>query len=74
MNKELIKKNTEIAIGLLASSIPDRFGNGKMNHNHRTYISKTVTTLLEMILQDIDKSDDVIIPKKTPTINPPDES
>ena len=74
MNKKLIKKHTEIAIGLLASSTPNRYGNRKIDHAHRNYITQTVTDLLEIILMEIEESDVLIIPEKQPDINPPDES
>lgn len=73
MNKKLIKKNTQIAIGLLGSSIPNRYGNGRISHSHRNYISQTITELLELILIDIDESDVLIIPKSQDNFNPPDE-
>ncbi len=74
MNKRLIKTNTQIAIGLLGSSFPNRYGNRKISHSHRNYITQTVTELLEMILIDIEESDALIIPKTHANINPPDES
>ena len=74
MNKKLIKTNTQIAIGLLGSSFPNRYGNRKIGHAHRNYISQTVTELLEMILIDIEESDALIIPKSQDNINPPEES
>jgi|GEM_PF-5562528 len=74
MNKSLIKKNTQIAIGLLGSTIPNRYGNGKVHHSHRNYITQTVTQLLEMILIEVEESDALIIPKNCQDINPPEES
>lgn len=74
MNQKLIKKNTQIAIGLLASTVPNRYGNGKVNHAHRTYITQTVKELLEMILEEVQEVDDVIIPNNPDSINPPEES
>lgn len=74
MNKNLIKRNTQIAIGLLASTVPNRYGNGKVNHAHRTYITQTVAELLEMILEEVEENDDVIIPNNSDSINPSDES
>jgi hypothetical protein len=64
----------QIAIGLLASSTPNRYGNRKISHSHRNYLTSTVTELLEMILLEIEESDDVIIPKMPANINPPEES
>lgn len=74
MNKNLIKRNTQIAIGLLASTTPNRYGNGKINHAHRNYINQTINDLLEIILMEVDESDELIIPKNCQDINPPEES
>jgi hypothetical protein len=74
VNRKLVKKNVEIAIGLLGSSFPNRYSNHKVSHYHRNYITKTVTELLEMILIEMQESDAVIIPKNCQDINPPDES
>jgi hypothetical protein len=74
MNKNLIKRNTQIAIGLLGSSIPNRYGNGKINHAHRNYLTQTITDLLEIILMEVEESDDVIITENLPILNPPEES
>jgi hypothetical protein len=73
MNKKLIKRNTQIAIGLLGSTIPNRYGNGKINHAHRNYITQTITDLLEIILMELEESDVLIIPNKSADINPPEE-
>ena len=74
MNKNLIKRHTEIAIGLLASTTPNRYGNGKIKHSHRNYINQTITDLLEIILMEIEESDALIIPENSDNLNPPDES
>ena len=64
----------QIAIGLLASCTPNRYGNGKINHSHCNYLTQTITELLEMILIEVEESDVPIIPKSQPDINPPEES
>jgi hypothetical protein len=74
MNKKLILRNTQIAIGMLASTIPNRYGNGKVQHRHRTYVTETVTKLLEIILAEVEESDDSIITETPILINPPEET
>jgi hypothetical protein len=74
MNKNLIQKNVEIAIGLLGSSFPNRYGNHKISHSHRNYITQTVTELLELILIEIGESDVLSIPKSPSNINLPEET
>jgi hypothetical protein len=74
MNKKLILRNTQIAIGLLGSTIPNRYGNGKVQHRHRTYVTETVTKLLEIILAEVEESDELIVTKNFQNINPPEES
>jgi hypothetical protein len=74
MNKILIKRNMQIAIGLLASSTPNRYGNGKVSHFERDYLTSEVIELLEEILIMGEKFDIVIISKQPANINPPEES
>jgi hypothetical protein len=73
MNKTLIKYNTQIAIALLASSLRDRYWNGKITHTQRNFITSTALEILERILLDLEESDVVIIPKNGLDINPPEE-
>jgi hypothetical protein len=70
MNKTLIKYNTQIAIALLASSLRDRYWNGKITHTQRNFITSTALEILERILLDLEV---VIIPKNGLDINPPEE-
>jgi hypothetical protein len=74
MTKNQIHKNIAIAIGLLGDTRTDRYGNGKVTHSHRNFISQTVTELLEQLLLSLDQKTDSIIPKNQSNINPPDES
>jgi hypothetical protein len=74
MNEKLIRRNTQIAIGLLAGCIPNRYGNGKISHFERDYLTSEVIELLEEILIMGEKFDIVIIPKQPANINPPEES
>jgi hypothetical protein len=64
----------QIAIGLLAGTYPNRYGNGKITHFERDYATSEVIELLEEILIMGEKFDIVIIPKQPANINPPDES
>ncbi len=74
MNKILIKHNMQIAIGLLAGTYPNRYGNGKITHFERDYATSEVIELLEEILIMGEKFDILIIPKQPANINPPEES
>jgi hypothetical protein len=74
MNTEEVNKNIAIAIGLLDGTRTDYYGNGRVTHSHRNFISQTVKELLEQMLLNTDQSVNSIIPKNTDLINPPDES
>jgi hypothetical protein len=74
MKKRRIKENIEIAIGMLGSSIPKRYGNGKINHSQRNFITATVIQLLEEILIEPVLISPSMIPRNMSDFNPPDES
>jgi hypothetical protein len=74
MEVNQLNKNIAIAIGLLDGTRTDYYGNGRVTHSHRNFISQTVEELLEQMLLNTDQSVDSIIPKNSNLINPPDES
>jgi hypothetical protein len=69
-----LKQNIEIAVALLGSSRTDGYGNGKITHSQRNFITSTITKLLENILISPDQKTVSIIPKNQSNFNPPDES
>ena len=73
MNKSQIKQQLKIALCLLGSSRTDGYGNGKLTHSQRNYITQTITDLLTKTIQHLDQKAVLIIPKKSTFINPPDE-
>ena len=73
MEKNKIEYNITIAIAMLESTRTDRYGNGRISHCERNFVTSTVTNLLDDVLNEKACSADSIIPKKTAT-NPPDES
>jgi hypothetical protein len=74
MNQTQINKNIAIAIGLLDSTRTDYYGNGRVTHSHRNFISQTVKELLEQMSLNTDQSVNSIISKNSNLINPPEES
>jgi hypothetical protein len=74
MNKSPIKTNMQIAIALLGSTLRNRYGNGKITHNQRDFITLTARQIFEDILINIEESDVVIIPKNCQNINLPEET
>jgi hypothetical protein len=52
----------------------DRYCNRRVTHSDRNFVTQTVIELLEQIIPDSEKTSNLIIPKNTPNINPPDES
>lgn len=73
MNSQ-IKQNIKIAVALLDSSRTDGYGNGKITHSQRNFITQTITELLKQIISSPDQKATAIIPKNHSNINPPDES
>jgi hypothetical protein len=73
MQKIPIKTQIQITVALLGSSIRDGYGNGKITHDQRDFITLTAREILEDILIDIDESDVLIIPKNCQSDNPPEE-
>jgi hypothetical protein len=73
MEIQLIKTQIEIAICLLGSSRTDGYGNGRITHQQRDFIAQTITNLLEQTIHNLDQKVNLIIPKKSTLINPPDE-
>jgi hypothetical protein len=74
MNQNKIEYNITIAIAMLDGTRTDRYGNGKITHCERNFVTSTVTNLLNDVLIETVKSTDPIIPKSQSSINPPDES
>ena len=64
MDKKLIEYNITIAIAMLESTRTDRYGNGKIRHFDRNFVTATVTNLLNDILWETRTDDVLIIPKK----------
>jgi hypothetical protein len=73
MNKDQIKTQLKIAISLLYSSRTDGYGNGKITHCQRNFITNEVIDLLAKIDLNFDQKVNSIIPKNSTSINPPDE-
>jgi hypothetical protein len=73
MNKDQIKTQLKIAINLLYSSRTDGYGNGKLTHSQRNFITNEAINLLTKIHSQADQSLNQIIPKNSTFINPPDE-
>ncbi len=74
MQKDQIKTQIKIALCLLGSSRTDGYGNGKLTHSQRNFITNEITDLLEQALFHLDQKVVSIIPKNSTFINPPDES
>ena len=68
-----INKNIAIAISMLEETRTDRYGNGRITHENRNFVTATVTELLDKVLINLQKVDTLIIPKNTDSINPPEE-
>lgn len=73
MQKNKIEYNITIAIAMLEGTRTDRYGNGKITHCERNFVTSTVTNLLNDVLVETVKSIDSIIPKSQSLINPPEE-
>jgi hypothetical protein len=74
MNKTHIKTQIKIAVQLLNSSRTDGYGNGKLTHSQRNFITETVTQILEKTIFNFDQKVTSIIPKNSTFINPPEET
>jgi hypothetical protein len=74
MEKNKIEYNITIAIAMLEGTRTDRYGNGKITHSERNFVSGTVTNLLNDVLVETVRKADSIISKSQTSINPPDES
>jgi hypothetical protein len=59
---------------MLDGTRTDRYGNGKITHCERNFVTSTVTNLLNDVLIETVRKADSIIPKSQSSINPPDES
>jgi hypothetical protein len=68
-----IKTQIEIAVSLLGSSRTDGYGNGKITHSQRNFITNEVIDLLAKIDLNFDQKVNSIIPKNSTSTNPPDE-
>jgi hypothetical protein len=73
-NQNQINKNIAIAIGLLDGTRTDYYGNARITHSERNFVTSTVTNLLNNVLIETVRKADSIIPKSQTFINPPDES
>jgi hypothetical protein len=74
MNQAQIKDKIKIALSLLGSSRTDGYGNGRMTHLNRNFVTRSVMELLEEVVFKLDQDVVLIIPNSSPNINPPDES
>jgi hypothetical protein len=72
--KNKIEYNITIATAQLDGTRTDRYGNGKITHSERNFVTSTVTNLLNDVLIETVRKADSIIPKSQISINPPDES
>jgi hypothetical protein len=72
--KNKIEYNITIATAQLDSTRTDRYGNDKITHCERNFVTSTVTNLLNDVLIEAVKEADSIIPKSQDSTNPPDES
>jgi hypothetical protein len=68
-----IEYNITIAIAMLESTRTDRYGNGRITHCERNFVTSTVTNLLNDVLIETVRNTDSIIPKSQTLINPPEE-
>jgi hypothetical protein len=59
---------------MLESTRTDRYGNVKITHSERKFVTSTVTNLLNDVLIEIVKQADSIIPKSQVYIYPSEES
>jgi hypothetical protein len=74
MKQNKIEYNITIAIAMLDGTRTDRYGNGRITHCERNFVTCTVTNLLNDVLIEAVRKADSIIPKSQTSINPPDES
>ncbi len=74
MRKKQIRKNIEIAISMLGEVRTDRYGNRKIKHSERNFVTDTVTELLQEILIDSGNNSLSSISKNRYDFNPPEES
>ena len=74
MKKNKIEYNITIAIAMLEGTRTDRYGNARITHSERNFVTSTVTNLLNDVLIGIAYRADSIIPKSQSLLNPPDES
>jgi hypothetical protein len=74
MEKNKIEYNITIAIAMLDGTRTDRYGNGKITHCERNFVTSPITNLLNDVLIEAEKETDSIIPKSQTLTNPPDES
>ena len=61
--KNKIEYNITIAIAMLDRMRMDRYGNGRVTHCERKFVTSTVTNLLNDVLIEIVKQADSNIPK-----------
>jgi hypothetical protein len=73
MRKHKIEYNITIATAQLDGSRTDRYGNARITHSERKFVTSTVTNLLNDVLIETVKSTNSIIPKSQTLINPPEE-
>lgn len=59
---------------MLDGTRTDRYGNGKITHCERNFVTSTVTNLLNDVLIETVRKADSIIPKSQILAYPPDES
>jgi hypothetical protein len=74
MQNSQVKTQIKIAVQLLNSSRTDGYGNGKLTHSQRNFITETVTQLLEKTIFNFDQKVTSIIPENSIFINPPEET
>ncbi len=73
MEKNKIEYNITIAIAMLEGTRTDRYGNVRITHSERNFVTSTVTNLLNDVLNEKARNADSIIPKSQSLINPPEE-
>jgi hypothetical protein len=74
MTQTQIKAKIKIAVSMLGEVRKDGYGNRRINHADRDFVTQSVTELLTDVLIAIDNLTPPIVSNSTQNINPPDES
>jgi hypothetical protein len=74
MTKTQIISKIKIAASMLGEVRKSGYGNQRITHANRDFVTDSVTEILEELLIFLDNLTPPIISNSPPTINPPDES